>query len=240
MLLGLGHPALVGGYDEQGDVDRLDPGQHVLEEPLMTGHIDERDLADWLDRGPGEPEIDGQPAFLLLGPAIGVTPGQGLDQGRLAVIDVAGGPDQRQPATMSAITSSSSTATARRSMIRSLSIRRVRTGWVASRRRPWRWSSSSRTICGVGMPTPGRLPAPMTDSPGRAAPPTREARSSTLAASSVSVSVSHVPDRDLMRFPAGVCLEGRSQGGFGHGVDPQGSGQRVAAGAGPPGRPSRR
>ena len=77
---------------------------------------------------PGKAEVDGEPTSLLLGPAVGVTPGQRVDQGRLAVVDMAGGPDQRQPATMSAITSSSSSATALRSRTRSLSIRRVRTG----------------------------------------------------------------------------------------------------------------
>ena len=146
MLFGLRHPALVGGHDEQCDVDGLDPGEHVLQEPLVPGHVDERDLARGSECGPGEPEIDGQPAFLLFGPAVGVTSCERLDQGRLAVVDMARGPDQRQPATMSAITSSSSSATARRSRIRSFSILRVSTGWLAPIRRPWRWSSSFRTI----------------------------------------------------------------------------------------------
>ena len=146
MLLRLRHPALVGGNDEQSDVDGLDPGEHVLQEALVPGHVDERDLARRLESHPCEPEVDGQPAFLLLSPSIGVTTGERLDQGRLAVVDMAGGPDQRQPATMSAITSSSSSATALRSRTRSLSILRVSTGLGAASSRPWRWSSPSSTI----------------------------------------------------------------------------------------------
>ncbi len=95
MLLGLWHPALVGGYHEQGDVDCLDPGEHVLDEPLVAGHVDERHLRPTGERRPGKAEIDGEPSSLLLGPAVGITPGQSVDQRRLAMVDMTGGPDHR-------------------------------------------------------------------------------------------------------------------------------------------------
>ena len=41
MLLGLRHPALVGRDDEQRGRHRPDPGEHVADEPLVAGHVDE-------------------------------------------------------------------------------------------------------------------------------------------------------------------------------------------------------
>ena len=43
MLVGLRHPPLVSGDDEQGD-GKVPSGQRGGEEPLMTGHVDERDV----------------------------------------------------------------------------------------------------------------------------------------------------------------------------------------------------
>ena len=43
VLLALRHPPLVGGDDEQRDVDRADPGEHVLDEAHVAGHVDEAD-----------------------------------------------------------------------------------------------------------------------------------------------------------------------------------------------------
>ena len=43
VLLGLRHPALVRGDDEQRDLDRADAREHVLHEADVTGHVDEPD-----------------------------------------------------------------------------------------------------------------------------------------------------------------------------------------------------
>src|SRR5690606_3058705 len=117
MLLRLRHPAFVGGDDEQGHVDGLYPGQHVLDEPLMTGNVHERDLAlGWQGR-PDESEVDGQTASLLLVPAIGVPLGDDSEEGRLAVIHVAGGADDAHLADRAAATTGSSAgSTVRKSM----------------------------------------------------------------------------------------------------------------------------
>ena len=70
--------------------------------------------------GPGEAEVDGQTAGLLLGEAVRVDAGEGQDQGGLAVVDVAGGGDDvhAQPASAPralATSASSSGSTVRRS-----------------------------------------------------------------------------------------------------------------------------
>ena len=116
MLFGLGHPSFVRGDGEQGDVDATDAGEHVLDEALVAGHVDETNHVPGADVGPGEPEIDGQAPLLLHGPTVRVSPGQGFDEGRLAVVDVTGRADDRHqmPASAAPTIESSSGRTLRR------------------------------------------------------------------------------------------------------------------------------
>ena len=93
MLGRLRPPALAGVDHEQGAVDPAHPGEHVVDEPLVAGDVDEADLAAGRQGGPGEAEVDRQAPRLLLGQPVRVGPGQGLDQRRLAVVDMAGGAD---------------------------------------------------------------------------------------------------------------------------------------------------
>ena len=58
VLLALGHPPFAGGDDEQRDVDRPHSGEHVLDEPLVAGHVDETDLVP--DGRVGEREARGR------------------------------------------------------------------------------------------------------------------------------------------------------------------------------------
>ena len=44
MLLGLRHPSIVGGDDQQREVDRTDAGHHVLHEVFVARHIDDADV----------------------------------------------------------------------------------------------------------------------------------------------------------------------------------------------------
>ena len=46
VLLGLRHPPIVGGDDEQGEVDRADAGDHVLDEVLVARDVDDPDRDD--------------------------------------------------------------------------------------------------------------------------------------------------------------------------------------------------
>ena len=93
MLLGLRHDPIVRGHGEQRQIDPLRTGQHVADEPFVAGHVD--------DAGPfaarqvqvGEAQVDGDAAFFFFLEPVGVLAGQGLEQRGLAVVDVAGGPD---------------------------------------------------------------------------------------------------------------------------------------------------
>ena len=44
VLARLRHHRLVGGDDQQHGVDAADPGQHVLDETLVSRHVDEREI----------------------------------------------------------------------------------------------------------------------------------------------------------------------------------------------------
>ena len=92
VLQGLRHDPLVGGHDQHHHLNAAEPSEGVVDEPFVAGHVDEADLPAVLDHR-GEAEVDRDAALLLLFPAVAVDPGQGLDQPRLAVIDVAGGAD---------------------------------------------------------------------------------------------------------------------------------------------------
>src|SRR5581483_3558789 len=94
VLAGLGHHALVGGDYQKGKVDAADAGQHVLDEALVSWHVDDTDFLGmrtvWA-RGhaqPGEAQVDGHAPGLLLLQPVRVDARQRLHQGRLAVVDV--------------------------------------------------------------------------------------------------------------------------------------------------------
>ena len=62
--------------DEQRDVDRAHAGEHVLHEPLMTGHVDEPDLDARRQGGEREAEVDGEAPRLLLREPVGIGAGE--------------------------------------------------------------------------------------------------------------------------------------------------------------------
>ena len=93
VLDGLRHRPFVGGDDEQRGVDAADAGQHVLDEPLVTGDVDDADRLPVRQRQPGETEVDRHRPRLFLGQAIGIDAGERLYEGRLAVVDVSGRAD---------------------------------------------------------------------------------------------------------------------------------------------------
>jgi hypothetical protein len=59
----------------------------------VARHVDEADGRVVVQAQIGKADVDGDAAFLFLLQPVGVDAGQGLDQRRLAVIDVPGGPD---------------------------------------------------------------------------------------------------------------------------------------------------
>ena len=124
MFLRLRHPAVVGGHDEQREIDRAQSGDHVANEIFVSGHIDHAHGKTG-QREMREAEIDRDTARLFLGQTIGVDAGQRLDQRGLPVIDVTGGRENemflrhgafvRQERKAAAITSSCAGKIVRRS-----------------------------------------------------------------------------------------------------------------------------
>ena len=93
VLAGLGHDRLVGGHHQGDRVDAVRARQHVPHEPLVAGHVHEGGDDAFPELGVGEAEVDRDPALLLLLQAVGVGAGERAHEGALAVVDVAGGPD---------------------------------------------------------------------------------------------------------------------------------------------------
>src|SRR5690606_9830654 len=70
VLAGLRHDALVGGDDEKDDVDAGGPREHVADERLVPGDVDDGQLLPGREAEVGEAEIDGDAAAPLLGKAV--------------------------------------------------------------------------------------------------------------------------------------------------------------------------
>ena len=65
VFAGLRHDRVVGRDDEQGEVDAGGPGEHVLDEPLVAGHVHDAE-AVVAEVEAGEADVDGDAAGLLL------------------------------------------------------------------------------------------------------------------------------------------------------------------------------
>ena len=99
MLLGLRFPTLSRRNHEYGGVNTAHARQHVLEETDMAGDVNERHPSAGGELRRSESQVDGQSPCLLLRQPVRVGPGQGLDEGGLAVVHMAcGGYDMHQPA----------------------------------------------------------------------------------------------------------------------------------------------
>ena len=93
MLRRLRTPPLVRGDDEQDRRRRTEPGEHVADEALVAGDVDEGQVLARGQRRPRVAEVDRQAATVLLGPAVGLDAGERAHEGRLAVVDVTSGRD---------------------------------------------------------------------------------------------------------------------------------------------------
>ncbi len=93
VLARLRHHALVGGDHEHDEVEPGRARDHRLDEPLVSGDVDDDGDGAVAECEAGEPELGRDAARLLDREAVGVDPGQRADERRLAVIDVPGGPD---------------------------------------------------------------------------------------------------------------------------------------------------
>ena len=93
MLERLSPRPVVGRHDEHRRVDLARPDEHVADQPIVAGHVDEVDLGPVVEREMGVPDVDRHPPPPLLGQPVRVDPGQRPEQRRLAVVDVTGSPD---------------------------------------------------------------------------------------------------------------------------------------------------
>ncbi len=96
MLDGLRHDAVVGGNDQDGQVDPRHPRHHGAHEPLVAGHVDDAHAEIVAQEAGGEAQLDGEAPLLLLFQAVGLAARQHLDQPRLPVVHVARGADHHQ------------------------------------------------------------------------------------------------------------------------------------------------
>jgi len=99
VLARLRHHAVVRGDDEQHDVHARRGRDHVADELLVAGHVDDADFQTSLEHQLRVPDVDRQSARLLFRETIdvlgvAVTAGERAQQRRLAVIDVARGADR--------------------------------------------------------------------------------------------------------------------------------------------------
>ena len=88
MLTCLWHHAFVRCDHEQREVDTAHACQHVFDEMLMSGDIDDADFAATGQSEPSETQIDRKAARLLFSQAIGVDPGECADQSTFAMVNV--------------------------------------------------------------------------------------------------------------------------------------------------------
>jgi len=96
MFLCLWHPAVVGRYDHEREIDRPDPCHHVFDEILVAGNVDQSEVK----RRRGilrigqlqmrETKVDGNPAPFLLRKPVRVSAGQRAHERAFPVVDMAG------------------------------------------------------------------------------------------------------------------------------------------------------
>jgi hypothetical protein len=91
VFAGLGHDPFVGGDHHADDVDARGAGDHVLDELLVAGYVDDAQVAAAGKVQRGKAQFDGDAALLLFFETVGVGAGDGLDQAGLSVVNMSGG-----------------------------------------------------------------------------------------------------------------------------------------------------
>ncbi len=126
VLLGLRHPAVVRRHDQEGEVNRAHAGDHVLDEILVAGDVDDAER-NVIEDELREAELDRDSALLFFRQPIRLCAGERTDERGLAVIDMAGSGESEMlhnaSAAWSAWTSASSSDG---KMVRRSSLRRSR------------------------------------------------------------------------------------------------------------------
>ena len=116
MLVRLRAGAFVRVDHEQEEVDACCAGDHRPHEAFVSGDVDEREAPAVGKFERRIAEVDGDPALLFLGEPIRVLAGEGTDEPRLAVVDVARCSDcQRHVRIPSATSATSASVSVRQS-----------------------------------------------------------------------------------------------------------------------------
>src|SRR5919108_2254513 len=164
-------PRPLGRVDhEQKEVDPCRAGDHVADEPLVTRHVDERQLAPVGERERRIAEIDRDAALTLLRQPVGVFAGERTDEPRLPVVDVPGGAYRERHALTAAAASSTSASVSVRQSSRSRPSRTIpSTG--GSPARSGAASSPSSAQAKLSISASGRAPPPPRATLAPTAPP---------------------------------------------------------------------
>ena len=144
MFEGLRHRAVVGSYHQQRKVSRGDAGQQVAQVALVPGQVDEVGDDAAAEISVRVAGLDRHAAPPLLGQAVGAHAGEGEDEARLAVVDVAGGGDDhraklRQRSAFICGTCSSTSRSRRHSSLSSAGVNAASSRW-------WRRFAESRSL----------------------------------------------------------------------------------------------
>ena len=180
--------AVVGGDDQQEDVDAAGAGDHRPHQLLVPRHVDQAEAAG-AEVERGEAELDRDPPPALLGQPVGLAPGQRAHQGRLAVIDVAGGADRERHPAHSGERLPHRPGRLLAPRRRSSSAGRARPGRGRSGRSPAALGGAAARAAARRPASPGSTTqtGPSSSTPGSEPPPGAPASRSTSAAAPIAV-----------------------------------------------------
>ncbi len=88
MFASLRHDRFIRGDYQQNEIDTGNSGEHIFNESLVAGNIDEAEAETRGELQVSETQIDGNAPALFFFQAIRVDSGQRLNQSGLAVIDM--------------------------------------------------------------------------------------------------------------------------------------------------------
>ena len=198
VLVRLRARTLGGVDDEQEEVDPGRPGDHVADEALVAGNIDQREApsigkVEWRVA-----EVDRDSTRLLLGQPIRVLPGQRPHEPGLAVVDVPRGPYSERHASTAAATSAASASVSVRQSSR---VRPSRTTATTggSCARSAAASSSSTAQAKLGSSASGSAPPPTRATVSSTVPPVTSASRSARPRTRLRGLAQHPQHRDLLR-----------------------------------------
>ncbi len=209
------------------------PASMLPDEPLVPRHVDDGEGPPRRQRGPRVAEVDRHPPSPLLGPAVRLLPGEGAHEGRLAVVDVAGGGEDVHPVLLPGGGCGHGVAeplVVRLGHAAQVDQRPAALDPADDHRSPSRSaaaSASGRATAQPGRVSPGAPPPPTAPSLGRPPRPARPRRGDGRGTPYGGAAPRR--PRAAQRGWGWPAPQGRLHRGEGELVDAQGAGERVAA-----------